>query len=42
MIENPLAVQVLGGHFTEGDHILVEPDGDTFTFRKDVPAAVAS
>jgi len=42
MIENPLAVQVLGGHFTEGDHILVEPDGDTFTFRKETPAAVAS
>ena len=42
MIENPLAVQVLGGYFTEGDHILVEPDGETFTFRKDAPATVAS
>ena len=42
MIENPMAVQVLGGYFTEGDHILVEPDGETFTFRKDAPATVAS
>jgi ATP-dependent Clp protease ATP-binding subunit ClpB len=42
MIENPLAVEVLAGHFTEGDHILVEPDGGTFTFRKEAPAPVAS
>ncbi len=42
MIENPLAVEVLGGHFVEGDHIIVEPDGETFAFRKEAPAAVAS
>jgi len=42
MIENPLAVQVLGGQFTEGDHIVVEPDGETFSFRKQVPVAAAS
>ena len=42
MIENPLAVQVLAGQFTEGDHIVVEPDGETFSFRKEAPAAVAS
>jgi ATP-dependent Clp protease ATP-binding subunit ClpB len=42
MIENPLAVQVLAGQFGEGDHIVVEPDGDTFTFRKEAPASVAN
>jgi ATP-dependent Clp protease ATP-binding subunit ClpB len=42
MIENPLAVEVLGGRFSDGDHIVVEPDGETFAFRKESPAAVAS
>jgi hypothetical protein len=42
MIENPLAVEVLAGRFQEGDHIVVEPDGETFAFRKEGPAAVAS
>jgi ATP-dependent Clp protease ATP-binding subunit ClpB len=42
MIENPLAVEVLAGHFNEGDRILVELEGETFRFRKEVPAAVAS
>ena len=42
MIENPLAVEVLGGHFTEGDHIVVDTDGETFTFRKEAPAVAAS
>ena len=42
MIENPLAVQVLGGQFSEGDHIVVDVDGDTFSFRREAPAAVAS
>jgi ATP-dependent Clp protease ATP-binding subunit ClpB len=42
MIENPLAVDVLAGRFTEGDTILVEVNGDTFKFRKEVPEAVAS
>jgi ATP-dependent Clp protease ATP-binding subunit ClpB len=42
MIENPLAVEVLAGRFAEGDRILVEADGDTFRFRKEVAAAVAS
>ena len=40
MIENPLAVDVLGGKFREGDHVIVgTADGETFTFRKE--AAVA-
>jgi ATP-dependent Clp protease ATP-binding subunit ClpB len=40
MIENPLAVEVLGGRFREGDHIIVDTsDRETFTFRKE--AAVA-
>jgi ATP-dependent Clp protease ATP-binding subunit ClpB len=42
MIENPLAVEVLAGRFAEGDRIVVEADGETFRFRKEVPAAVAS
>jgi len=40
MIENPLAVDVLGGKFREGDHVIVDTkDRETFTFRKE--AAVA-
>jgi ATP-dependent Clp protease ATP-binding subunit ClpB len=42
MIENPLAVEVLGGRFNEGDHIIVDTDGETFSFRKEAPAEVAS
>jgi ATP-dependent Clp protease ATP-binding subunit ClpB len=42
MIENPLAVEVLAGRFVEGDTIVVEPDGETLRFRKEVPATVAS
>ena len=42
MIENPLAVEVLAGRFVEGDTVVVEPDGETLRFRKEVPAAVAS
>jgi hypothetical protein len=38
MIENPLAVEVLAGHFTEGDHVIVRPSGDTFTFARQVEA----
>jgi len=34
MIENPLAVEVLGGRFDEGNHIVVEPKGETFAFRR--------
>jgi ATP-dependent Clp protease ATP-binding subunit ClpB len=42
MIENPLAVDVLAGRFAEGDTVVIEPDGETLRFRKDVPVAVAS
>jgi ATP-dependent Clp protease ATP-binding subunit ClpB len=42
MIENPLAVEVLAGRFGEGDTVVVEPDGETLRFKKEVPAAVAS
>ena len=42
MLENPLAVDVLGGRFVEGDHVVVEPDGDVLRFRKEAPVAVAS
>jgi len=41
MIENTLAVQVLGGQFGEGDEILVEvdPKGETLVFRKQLAEA---
>jgi ATP-dependent Clp protease ATP-binding subunit ClpB len=40
MIENPLAVDVLGGKFREGDHVIVDTtDRETFTFRKEAPVA---
>jgi ATP-dependent Clp protease ATP-binding subunit ClpB len=41
MIENPLAVEVLAGHFHEGDHIVVRPSGDTFSFTRQVEAQPA-
>jgi ATP-dependent Clp protease ATP-binding subunit ClpB len=40
MIENPLAVEVLGGRFREGDHVVVDTtDRETFVFRKEAPVA---
>jgi ATP-dependent Clp protease ATP-binding subunit ClpB len=36
MIENPLAVDVLAGRFKEGDHVTVEPNGETLQFVKQV------
>ena len=40
MIENPLAVEVLGGKFREGDHVIVDStDRETFVFRKEAPVA---
>jgi ATP-dependent Clp protease ATP-binding subunit ClpB len=36
MIENPLAVEVLGGTFREGDHVIVDTrDRETFVFNKE-------
>jgi ATP-dependent Clp protease ATP-binding subunit ClpB len=35
MVENPLAVEILGGKFREGDHIVVDTaNRETFTFHK--------
>jgi ATP-dependent Clp protease ATP-binding subunit ClpB len=35
MVENPLAVEILGGRFREGDHIVVDTkDRETFTFTR--------
>jgi ATP-dependent Clp protease ATP-binding subunit ClpB len=40
MVENPLAVEILGGKFREGDHIVVDTrDRETFIFRKEAPVA---
>jgi ATP-dependent Clp protease ATP-binding subunit ClpB len=40
MLENPLAVELLAGHFREGDHIVVDADAasGTLGFRRDVGA----
>jgi ATP-dependent Clp protease ATP-binding subunit ClpB len=35
LIENPLATEVLAGRAREGDHLVVEPDGDALRFRKE-------
>ena len=36
MVENPLALEVLAGHFREGDHVIVDTvDRETFIFRKE-------
>ena len=38
MVENPLAVEILGGRFRDGDHIVVDTTNrETFTFRKRTP-----
>jgi ATP-dependent Clp protease ATP-binding subunit ClpB len=42
MVENPLAVDVLAGHFVEGDHVLVDANGETLAFSKEKEAAVAN
>ncbi len=34
-IVNKLAVQILNGSYTEGDHIVIDWDKDSLTFRKD-------
>jgi ATP-dependent Clp protease ATP-binding subunit ClpB len=38
MIENPLAVEVLGGKFREGDRVIADTrDRETFVFRREAP-----
>jgi ATP-dependent Clp protease ATP-binding subunit ClpB len=38
MVENPLALEVLAGHFREGDRVIVDTaDRETFIFRKEAP-----
>jgi len=39
MVENPLAVEVLAGKFGEGEQIVVDVSGETFSFRKEAPVA---
>ena len=36
------AVTQISKRFVEGDHITVDVDGETFSFRKEAPEAVAS
>ena len=44
MVENPLAVDVLGGKFGEGDHIVVDvnDNGETLRFEKEAPVTVGN
>ena len=44
MVENPLAVEVLAGRFSEGDHVIVDADsaGETLHFSKEVAATVGN
>jgi ATP-dependent Clp protease ATP-binding subunit ClpB len=42
MIENPLAVDVLAGHFGEGAHVVVDSDGESLHFAKQAPVAVGN
>jgi ATP-dependent Clp protease ATP-binding subunit ClpB len=39
---DPLALKVLQGEFMEGDHIVVDADGDRLTFRAGAREAVAA
>jgi ATP-dependent Clp protease ATP-binding subunit ClpB len=39
MVENPLAVEVLAGHFQEGDRIRIDVEGETLGFRKEAALA---
>jgi ATP-dependent Clp protease ATP-binding subunit ClpB len=39
MVENPLAVEVLAGRFSEGDRVVVDVDGSAFRFHKEAPVA---
>jgi ATP-dependent Clp protease ATP-binding subunit ClpB len=39
MVENPLALEVLAGHFGDGDHVVVDATGETLAFRKQAPVA---
>jgi ATP-dependent Clp protease ATP-binding subunit ClpB len=39
LLQNPLALAVLEGRFTEGDRILADVDGDALAFHKGTPAA---
>jgi ATP-dependent Clp protease ATP-binding subunit ClpB len=40
-IENPLAQEILSGHFGPGDRIIVDSDGEHIVFRRDARRAAA-
>jgi ATP-dependent Clp protease ATP-binding subunit ClpB len=42
LVLDPLALKVLQGEFMEGDHIVVDADGDRLTFRAGAREAVAA
>jgi ATP-dependent Clp protease ATP-binding subunit ClpB len=39
MIQDPLAVKILGGEFAEGDLVKIEADGDELVFSRGTPAS---
>ena len=41
-IENPLALKLLEGEFSDGDRIIIDSDGDELMFRRDVALVTAS
>ncbi len=43
MVENPLALEILAGHFREGEHVLVDTkDRESFIFQKQTKEELAS
>ncbi|MBM3217536.1 MAG: ATP-dependent chaperone ClpB [Candidatus Rokubacteria bacterium] len=41
LVQDPLALRILEGAFREGDVVVVDADGDTLTFRREVRAEIA-
>jgi ATP-dependent Clp protease ATP-binding subunit ClpC len=39
-VESPLSISLLGGEFHEGDHVVVDVEGEKIVFRKPEPAVV--
>jgi ATP-dependent Clp protease ATP-binding subunit ClpB len=39
MIQDPLAVKILGGEFAEGDLVKIEADGDELVFSRSTTAS---
>ena len=40
LVQDPLALKILEGEFTEGDTVRVDAEGDHLVFRREVAAEV--